>query len=75
MLRARAVIVIPIAEENCPPCRDPNDVMVIATALAGEIDYLVTLDNDLLADPDLVKTMAERSVWIVRPFDFLVALQ
>jgi uncharacterized protein len=32
-----------------PICRDPDDDKVIATAIAGKVDYLVTEDNDLLA--------------------------
>ena len=31
-----------------PVCRDPDDDKVIATAVAGKVDYLVTADNDLL---------------------------
>jgi predicted nucleic acid-binding protein len=31
-----------------PICRDPDDDKVVATAIAGEVDYLVTEDNDLL---------------------------
>ena len=31
-----------------PICRDPDDDMVIATALSGKADYLVSGDKDLL---------------------------
>jgi putative PIN family toxin of toxin-antitoxin system len=31
-----------------PICRDPDDDKVIATAIAGQVDYLITEDNDLL---------------------------
>ena len=31
-----------------PACRDPDDDVVLATALAGRADYLVTGDEDLL---------------------------
>lgn len=31
-----------------PICRDPDDDKVIATALAGNVDYLITADKDLL---------------------------
>jgi len=32
-------------------CRDPDDDKVIATALYGLVDYLVTADEDLRAKP------------------------
>lgn len=31
-----------------PICRDPDDDKVIAAAIWGQVDYLVTQDNDLL---------------------------
>jgi putative PIN family toxin of toxin-antitoxin system len=39
-------IVDPLTIE--PICRDPDDDKVIATVLAGKVNYLVTEDNDLL---------------------------
>ena len=32
-----------------PPCRDPFDVPLLELALAGEADFLVTGDQDLLS--------------------------
>ncbi|MBX3054614.1 MAG: putative toxin-antitoxin system toxin component, PIN family [Caldilineaceae bacterium] len=34
-----------------PVCRDPDDDKVIATAVFGLVDYLVTADEDLRAQP------------------------
>lgn len=34
-------------------CRDPDDDKVIATALQGQADYLLTADEDILAQPIL----------------------
>lgn len=51
--------------------RDPNDDKLLSAAFAGQTDFLVTGDNDLLdlaADPRL------GSVRIVTPGDFLGAL-
>jgi putative PIN family toxin of toxin-antitoxin system len=45
-----------------PICRDPDDDKVIATAIAGKVDYLVTADHDLLT-PEIVELL--RSVGIV----------
>ncbi|MGH2615596.1 MAG: PIN domain-containing protein [Thermomicrobiales bacterium] len=46
-----------IPSTNIPvPLRDPNDEQILAAALGGDADYLVTGDNDLLdrqGDPRL----------------------
>lgn len=50
-------------------CRDPKDDFLLALALDGRADYLVTGDADLLAlDP-------WRGVRIVTPADFLAAVR
>jgi len=33
---------------SAPVCRDPDDDIVLATALTGRVDYIVTGDEDLL---------------------------
>ena len=75
LLRLRAMMVVPLAASECPPCRDVEDVVVIGTALAAQVDYVVTLDSDLLDDPALVHSMAERGARIVRPYDFFTSLK
>jgi len=47
-LRHRVEIVNPDTV-TADACRDPNDVPVLGTAVAGRADYLVTGDQDLLA--------------------------
>jgi len=42
------VEVYPIANINVPTLRDPNDNMVLATAIAAEAEAIVTGDRDLL---------------------------
>jgi putative PIN family toxin of toxin-antitoxin system len=37
--------------EIAPVCRDPEDDKVIATAVFGAVDYLVTADEDLKVEP------------------------
>ncbi len=42
-------VVIPVPEIALPSLRDPADAMFLAAAIAGEANYLVTGDNDLLS--------------------------
>ncbi len=45
-----------------PLCRDPKDHPVLATAIDGQADAIVTGDDDLRADDDLRRAMAEYGV-------------
>ena len=58
-----------------PTCRDPGDAALIATAVGGRVDYLVTADLDLLDDPSLIVDLANRGVRVVHASDFLSHLQ
>jgi uncharacterized protein len=42
-------------------CRDPDDDKVIATAIAGKVDYLVTDDNDLLT-PEVAELLRNAGI-------------
>ena len=63
LVAQRAEIVEPIS--NPPECRDPDDRVVLATALAGNAQLIVTADADLRADDSLRAEMLERGVEIV----------
>ena len=43
------VVALPAKAPKVPQCRDSNDVPFLHLAIAGEADYLVTGDKDLLA--------------------------
>jgi uncharacterized protein len=43
------IVPIPAELPEIPPCRDPYDEPFLHLALAGQADYLVTGDQDLLA--------------------------
>jgi putative PIN family toxin of toxin-antitoxin system len=46
--------------------RDPNDRMILATAVSGDADYLITGDKDLLVLKEIKKTViiSPREFWI-----------
>ncbi len=64
LLERQSIIVHPKKIEKM--CRDPFDDYVLAAAVSGEADYLVTADKDLLV---LEK---HKDVTIISPKDFLI---
>ena len=52
---------------SAPVCRDPDDDIVLATALTGRVDYIVTGDEDLLVLKSYhsVKMRSPREFWAV----------
>jgi len=63
LLRTRLEVVEPVALDP-PVCRDPDDDVVLGTAMAGDYQAIVTGDRDLL---DLV---THRDIAIVSPRAF-----
>ncbi len=59
---------------NAPRCRDPKDDMVIATAIAGQAEFIITADSDLLNDTFLHQSLAQYNLRVVWPLDFLIKL-
>lgn len=45
-----------------PRCRDPKDHPVLATAIDGQADTIITGDDDLRADDELRRAMADYGV-------------
>jgi putative PIN family toxin of toxin-antitoxin system len=58
-----ALIVEPTSET--PLCRDPKDYPVMAAAIAGRAEFLVTGDLDLLDDPQLRTEMSALGTQVV----------
>ena len=52
------------AEIPSDACRDPNDLPILGTAVAGRVEVIITGDKDLLA------LQAFRGIPIVRPGEF-----
>jgi putative PIN family toxin of toxin-antitoxin system len=46
-------------------CRDPEDDMVIETAIAGRASHIVSRDEDLTRDVSLVRELAARGIQCV----------
>jgi putative PIN family toxin of toxin-antitoxin system len=57
------------------PTRDPDDAPVVAAALVGNAEAIVTGDRDLLDDRELRSWLAERGVEVVTPAELLDRLR
>ncbi len=53
------------------PLRDPDDAPVVAAAVAGAADVIVTGDADLLADPPVLAWLTRHGIEAVTPVDLL----
>jgi putative PIN family toxin of toxin-antitoxin system len=64
LLRTRLEVVEPAALEH-PVCRDPDDDVVLGTAVAGRCEAIVTGDKDLLdlVAHGVVRMVSPRGFW------------
>jgi putative PIN family toxin of toxin-antitoxin system len=51
--------------------RDPRDAPVVAAAVAGRADAIVTGDADLLDDESLMSSLRERGIQVLTPAEFV----
>ncbi len=54
-------------------CRDPDDDKVIATAIQGEADYLLTADEDILAR-NVLQVLQQSRIQVITIDEFIVQL-
>lgn len=59
---------------NINICRDAKDNMILETALSGQVKYLVTRDDDIKRDLNLVQTMGKHGIEIITVSRFLEML-
>jgi putative PIN family toxin of toxin-antitoxin system len=69
LLVERAEIVSPPGDLHL--CRDPRDDMVLETAIVGKASCLVSRDDDIKADEELVREMGLRGVKVLSVASFL----
>lgn len=58
-----------------PKCRDPKDLPVLATAIDGEAEIIVSGDSDLRADDELRAAMEAHGVQLLGVQSFLSYLE
>ena len=69
MIAARATIVQISGELKI--CRDPDDDEILEAAIFGKSQYLVTRDDDLKRDLDLIKMARRHRLRVVSIRQFL----
>lgn len=65
----RNEMLVPLPTEGQKPARNPEDEMVLATAVAAHVDYVVSGDKDLLV------LREHEGIPIVSPREFLSILE
>lgn len=73
LLQERALHVAPRGELHL--CRDPDDDLLLETAVLGGARYAVSRDDDLKGDDDLVAQMQSRGVKVLSVRRFLEWLE
>jgi hypothetical protein len=72
LLSMRAIHVIPTGQLHI--CRDPDDDLILETALLGQASYAVSRDDDIKRDQDLMAQMQAQGVAVVSVKQFLELL-
>ena len=72
LMRERGVLVPVMGTIRI--CRDPDDNLVLETALDGGAEALVSRDADVTRDPALIAAIRERGVAVLTVQQFLAAL-
>lgn len=69
LLRDRVVEVIPTGDLHL--CRDPDDDVLLETAIVGRARYFVSRDDDVKRDQDLIERLRDHGVEVLSVAQFL----
>lgn len=56
-------------------CRDPDDDLILETAISGHAQFLVSRDDDLKTDADLIAQMQVSGITVISVQQFLLWLE
>ncbi len=73
LLIQRSQIVVPTGSVR--ECRDPDDDLVLETAILGHAQYAVTRDDDIKRDLNLIERLQARGVIVLSVQQFLIKLE
>jgi putative PIN family toxin of toxin-antitoxin system len=69
LLAQRSRLTYPTGELH--ECRDPDDDVVLETAIQGKAEYVVSRDDDLKRDQDLIERLQARGITVLSVQRFL----
>jgi putative PIN family toxin of toxin-antitoxin system len=72
LIAMRAIMVTPPGPLRV--CRDPDDDIILETALVGQATVVVSRDDDLKGDPELIAQMEHRGIQVMSVPQFLTWL-
>jgi putative PIN family toxin of toxin-antitoxin system len=72
LLSAQAIIVVPTGQLHL--CRDPDDNLILETALLGQARYAISRDDDIKGDQELIAQMLVNTVTVLSVQHFLERL-
>ena len=72
LLIQRSQIVVPTGSVH--ECRDPDDDIILETAILGQAEYAITRDDDIKRDLDLIAHLQEHGVAVLSVQQFLTKL-
>jgi uncharacterized protein len=72
LLIRRSRVVAPTGSVR--ECRDPDDDLILETAILGQAQYAVTRDDDIKRDLDLIKHLQTHGVAVLSVQQFLAKL-
>jgi predicted nucleic acid-binding protein len=55
-------------------CRDPDDNFIVETAIKGQVQYLVTRDDDIKWDPEVIRFLEKSDIKVITVAKFLAIL-
>ena len=73
LLQEHALRIAPAGELHL--CRDPDDDLILETAILGKAQYAVSCDDDLKRDSELMAQMQSRGVQTLSVQQFLELLE
>ena len=73
LLIRRSQIVVPTGSIH--ECRDPDDGVILETAILSQAEYVVTRDDDIKRDRDLMDHLQARGVTVLSVQQFLDKLE
>ena len=73
LLKDRAIQAIPTGSLHL--CRDPDDDILLETAVVGGARYFVSRDDDIKRDQELMAQLRERGIEVLSVARFLILLE